>query len=171
MFGQPTFPAITVLVEANDGLAEITNLLYRQNTSPSLAPAADPPKPDPSRLLALVAVGIQAPGADIRRRILSHAEAGTALIVDAPGDNAWWRGPQLKLVKRQEDREFYSLGQGQVVAYREAISDPYEFRLRRDRYCDAEAARRAAVERANRNCLGHFFAAGSEPRTGVAASD
>jgi hypothetical protein len=127
LFGQPTFPAITVLVEANDGLAEITNLLYRQNTSPSLAPAAAPPKPDPSRLLALVAVGIQAPGADIRRRILSHAEAGAAVIVDAPGDNAWWRGPQLKLVKRQEDREFYSLGRGQVVAYREAISDPYEF--------------------------------------------
>jgi hypothetical protein len=127
LFGQPTFPVITELVEANDGLAEITNLLYRQNTSPSLAPAADPPKPDPSRRLALVAVGIQAPGADIRRRILSHAEAGTALIVDAPGDNAWWRGPQLKLVKRQEDREIYSLGRGQVVAYREAISDPYEF--------------------------------------------
>jgi hypothetical protein len=127
LFGQPTFPAITVLVEANDGLAEITNLLYRQNTSPSLAPAADPPKPDPSRLLALVAVGIQPPGADIRQRILSHAEAGAALIVDAPGDIAWWRGPQLKLVRRQGDREFYSLGRGQVVAYREAISDPYEF--------------------------------------------
>ena len=127
LFGQPTFPAITVLVEANDGLAEVTNLLYRQNTSPSLAPASDPPKPDPSRLLALVAVGIQAPGADIRRRILSHAEAGSALIADAAGDNAWWRGPRLKLVKRQEDREFYALGRGQVVAYREAISDPYEF--------------------------------------------
>jgi hypothetical protein len=127
LFGQPTFPAITVLVEANDGLAEITNLLYRQNASPSLAPAADPPRPGPSRLLALVAVGIQAPGADIRRRILSHAEAGTAVIVDAPGDNAWWRDSQLKLVKRQEDRELYSLGRGQVVAYREAISDPYNF--------------------------------------------
>jgi hypothetical protein len=127
LFGQPTFPAITVLVEANDGLAEITNLLYRQNASPSLVPAADPPKPDPSRLLALVAVGIQAPGTDIRRRILSHAEAGSAVIVDAPGDNAWWRSPQLKLVRRQEDRELYSLGRGQVVAYQEAISDPYNF--------------------------------------------
>ncbi|MGA2078615.1 MAG: hypothetical protein ABSH52_34435 [Terriglobia bacterium] len=129
LFGQPTFPAITVLVEANDGLAEITNLLYRQNTSPALAPAANPPAPDPSRVLALVAVGIQAPGAEIRRRILSHAQAGTSLVVDAPGENAWWRDPQLKLVRRQEDREFYSLGRGQMVAYREAISEPYEFAL------------------------------------------
>jgi len=127
LFGQPTFPAITVLVEANDGLAEITNLLYRQNTSPALSPAANPPAPDPSRVLALVAVGIQAPQAEIRRRILSHAEAGASLIVDATGDNAWWRDPQLKLDRRQEDREFYSLGRGQVVAYREAISDPYNF--------------------------------------------
>jgi len=127
LFGQPTFPTITVLVETTGGLAEIVNLLYRQNASPALAPAANPPAPDPSRLLALVAVGIQAPGAEIRRRILSHAEAGTSLIVDAPGENAWWRDPRLKLVRRQEDREFYSLGRGQVVAYREAISDPYNF--------------------------------------------
>jgi len=127
LFGQPTFPAITMLVEPKDGLAEITNLLYRQNTSPALAPAADPPAPDPSRLLALLAVGIEPPRAEIRGRILRHAEAGTSLIVDAPGDNAWWRDPQLKLVQHQEDRETYSLGRGQVVAYREAIADPYEF--------------------------------------------
>jgi hypothetical protein len=47
--------------------------------------------------------------------------------VDAPGENAWWRDPRLKRVRSQEDRDFYSLGRGQVVAYREAISDPGEF--------------------------------------------
>jgi len=127
LFGQPTFPSITVLVEPNDGLAEIVNLLYRQSASPALAAAANPPTPDPLRRLALVAVSIQAPSAEIRRRVLSHAEAGTSLIVDAPGDAAWWRSSQMKLVRRQEDRDFYSLGRGQVVAYREAISNPYEF--------------------------------------------
>jgi hypothetical protein len=127
LFRQATFPAITVLVEADAGLAEIANLLYRENASPALANAADPPAPDPVRRLALVAAGIHPPGAEIRRRILSHAEAGTSLIVDAPGDNAWWRDPQLKLVRSQEDRDFYSLGRGQVVAYREPISDPSEF--------------------------------------------
>jgi len=47
--------------------------------------------------------------------------------VDAPGETAWWRDPQLNLVRSQEDREFFSLGRGQVVAYRAPISDPSEF--------------------------------------------
>ena len=127
LFRQATFPAITVLVEADAGLAEIANLLYRHNASPALASAANPPAPDPLRRLALVAVSIHPPGAGIRRRILSHAEAGTSLIVDAPGENAWWHDPQLKLVRSQEDRDFYSLGRGQVVAYREPVSDASEF--------------------------------------------
>ena len=127
LFRQATFPAITVLVEPDAGLAEIVNLLYRHNASPALASAANPPAPDPLRRLALVAVSIHPPGAGIRRRILSHAEAGTSLIVDAPGENAWWHDPQLKLVRSQEDRDFYSLGRGQVVAYREPVSDPSEF--------------------------------------------
>jgi hypothetical protein len=114
-------------VEPDEGLAEIVNLLYRHNVSPALASAANPPAPDPVRRLALVAVSLHPPRAGIRRRILSHAEAGTSLIVDAPGENAWWRDPQLKLVRRQEDRDFYSLGRGQVVAYHEPISDPSEF--------------------------------------------
>jgi hypothetical protein len=127
LFRQATFPTITVLVEPNDGLAEIADLLYRHNASPALASAANPPAPNPLRRLALVAAGIHPPDGGIRRRILSHAEAGTSLIVDGPGENAWWREPQLKLVRSQEDRDFYSLGRGQVVAYREAISDPSEF--------------------------------------------
>jgi len=127
LFRQATFPAITVLVEPDAGLAEIANLLYRENASPALASAANPPAPDPLYRLALVAVGIHPPGAGIQQRILSHVEAGTSLIVDAPGDSAWWHDPQLKLVRSQEDRDFYSLGRGQVVAYREPISDPSEF--------------------------------------------
>jgi hypothetical protein len=127
LFRQATFPTITVLVEQDAGSAEIVNLFYRNNASPALATAANPPAPDPLRRLALVAVGIHPPSAGIRKRILSHAEAGTSLLVDAPGENAWWRDPRLKRVRSQEDRDFYSLGRGQVVAYREAISDPGEF--------------------------------------------
>ncbi len=127
LFRQATFPTITGLVEPDAGLAEIANLLCRHNASPALASAADPPAPDPLHRLALVAVSIHPPGPAIRRRLLSHAEAGTALLVDAPGANAWWRDSRLKLVRSQEDRDFYSLGRGQVVAYHEPISDPGEF--------------------------------------------
>ena len=127
LFCQGTFPIITALVEADEGLAEIISLLYRHNASPALASAANPPGPDPMRRLALVAVGIHAPSAEIGKRLMSHAEAGTALIVDAAGAEAWWRDARLKLVRKQEDRDFYSLGRGQVVAYHEPISDPGEF--------------------------------------------
>ena len=127
LFRQPVFPIITVLVEPNDAVAEIINLLYRQNASPALVAAADPPAPDALHRRALVAVGIQPPSAAVRRRILSHAEAGTSLIVDAQGESAWWRDPRLKRLRRQEDRDFYSLGRGQVVAYHEVIPDPGEF--------------------------------------------
>ena len=127
LFRQPTFPAITVLVEPVEGLAEIVNLLYRQSVSPALASASDPPAPDPLRRHALVAVSIHPPGEEIRRRILSHAEAGTSVIVDAPGKEAWWHDPRLKLARSQQDRDFYTLGRGQVVAYREPIADPSEF--------------------------------------------
>jgi len=127
LFRQTAFPIITVLVEPDEGLAEITNLLCRHNASPALASAANPPAPDPLRRLALVAVSIHAPDLGIRRRLLSHAEAGASLIVDAPGPTAWWRDSRLKLLRKQEDRDFYSLGRGQVVAYHEPISDPGEF--------------------------------------------
>lgn len=127
LFRQATFPIITALVEPDEGSAEIISLLYRQNASPALASAANPPAPDPSRRLALVAVSIHPPEPAIRRRLLRHAEAGTTLVVDAPGADAWWRDARLKLVRKQEDRDFYSLGLGQVVAYHEPISDPSEF--------------------------------------------
>ena len=55
LFRQATLPTITILVEPDAGLAEIANLLYRQNASPALASAADPPAPDPMGRLVLVA--------------------------------------------------------------------------------------------------------------------
>jgi hypothetical protein len=49
------------------------------------------------------------------------------LVVDAPGDGAWWRAAGLKLLRSQSDRDFYTLGLGQIVAYKEPIADPSEF--------------------------------------------
>ncbi|MGO9895021.1 MAG: hypothetical protein ACLPX8_12505 [Bryobacteraceae bacterium] len=129
VFGQPIQSNITVLVENKDDSLEIANLAYRQNVSPALLAAANPPTPDPARCLELVAVGIEPPAADVRRRILANAEAGTTLVVDAPGDQAWWRAAGLTYLREDPDRKYYSLGKGQVVAYKEPVLDPSDLAL------------------------------------------
>ncbi len=128
LFRQPVLPAVTALVEAGGFTTEIANLLLRRNASPALARADDPPPPSRERL-ALVAAGIRAPKPEIRARILAHAVAGASVVTDAPGETAWWRDSRMKLVKSQDDREFFALGAGQVAAYRKRIADPSEFAL------------------------------------------
>jgi hypothetical protein len=129
VFGQPMQSNVTVLVENKDDSLEIANLAYRQNVSPALLAAANPPAPDPARCLELVAVGIEPPAADARRRILANAEAGTTLVVDAPGAQAWWRAAGLRQLREDPDRRYYSLGKGQVVAYKEPVLDPSDLAL------------------------------------------
>lgn len=127
LFGRPVFPIATALVE-DDITAELANLMYRQNVSPRLVSSSAPPVPSPE-CLALVAASIAEPAPQVRKKILAHAEAGSSVVVDAPGEKAWWRVPGLKHIRTQEDRDFFSLGRGQIVAYREQIADPSEFAL------------------------------------------
>ena len=128
VFGKPLQDIVTILVENKDESLEIANLAFRQNVSPALVEAAEPPAPDPARL-ELVAVGISTPAPDAGRRLLANAEAGTMLVVDAGGTQAWWRAPGLKHLKDDPDRDYYSLGQGQVVAYKELVVDPSDLAL------------------------------------------
>jgi hypothetical protein len=127
LYRQSVVPIVTALVEPGENTAEMANLMYRQNVSPRLAPAAAPPAPDPRATLALVAVSLASPAPAARARILAHAAAGAIVVVDAPGAAAWWRHPGLKLLRSEDDRDFYTLGRGQLVAYREPISDVSEF--------------------------------------------
>jgi hypothetical protein len=129
VFGQPMQSCVTILVDNQDNSLEIANLAYRQSVSPALVPAANPPAPDPARCLELVAAGIETPAADARRRILANAEAGTTLVVDAPGPQAWWRVAGLRHLREDPDRDYYSLGKGQVVAYKEPVVDPSDLAL------------------------------------------
>jgi hypothetical protein len=115
---------VTLLVEDGHETPEIANLMYRRNVSPALARADNPPPPDPSRRLAIVAVNLKTPPAAVQRRILTHAEAGASVVIDAK-----WEDSRLKLLRKEHDRDFYSLGKGQVVAYRETVTDPSEFAL------------------------------------------
>ncbi len=129
LFRQKALPIVTVLVDPGDTSAEVANLMYRQNVSPALEAASDPPNPDPSRREVLVAAGIAAPKPEIAERIRAHAQAGTSLVVDDPSEKAWWRTAGLKLARSWRDRDLFVLGKGQVLAYKEPISDPGELAL------------------------------------------
>ena len=129
LFGQPAMGTITVLVGPGGATAEIAKLMFRQSASPDLVSTKRAPAPDPANRLVVVAAGIAAPSAELRRVLLAHARAGASVVTDAYGSEAWWRAPGLRLVRGFEDREFYALGSGRIVAYKEQVADPGEFAL------------------------------------------
>ncbi|HYI92765.1 MAG TPA: hypothetical protein VEX68_04420 [Bryobacteraceae bacterium] len=129
LFRQPAVPIVTALVEPGVATAEIANLLYRRNVSPALAAVTAIPAPDPSKRLALVAANLKPPPPETVKRILAHAEAGTTLVVATMPTQQWWKVAGLKQVREDKDRDFFTLGKGQVVAYRRPIADPSEFAL------------------------------------------
>jgi hypothetical protein len=86
----------------------------------------------------------------IKARILAHAAAGASVIVAAPPENAWWKDPRMKPLQNQEDRDFFTLGKGQVVAYKDNILDPSEFALD---IIDIVTHRRRAVRIWNANTV------------------
>lgn len=127
LFRQPVLPLVTVLVDASGSSLEIANLCFRFNVSPALHAAANPPAPDPKRRPVLAAAGIETPKGEVRRRILMHAIAGATVVADEPGARAWWRTEGMKPLHTDADREFFSIGRGRLVAYREPVTDPGEF--------------------------------------------
>ena len=127
LFRKPAFSEVTVLVDHGDSSREIANLCYRQNVSPALGPAANPPAPGDTRRLVISAAGIDSPSGAARGRILAHAQGGATVVVDQP--DAWWRTSGLKPLRSEPDRDFFTLGRGQVVAYKEPVTDPGEFAL------------------------------------------
>ncbi len=129
LFRRPAPPTITVLVEPGDSTAEIAALMFRQSGSPELVAAARVPTPDPARRPVVVAAGIRSPSPETRTRLLAHARAGSTVVTDAAEETAWWRVAGLKLARRFDDREFYSLGAGRIVAYKQPVADPGDFAL------------------------------------------
>jgi len=115
LFGKPTLPAITAIVERGIPTSEIANLLYRRGASPRLTATV----PRPAGVLALVAAGLKT----VPPAAFDVARAGATLVIDTepavPG----------RLTKTDPDRRVFNLGQGQVVAYNRRIQDPSEFAL------------------------------------------
>lgn len=129
LFRQPVAPIVTALVEPGEDTAELGNLMYRRNVSPCLMASAAVPRPDPARRAVVVAANLTHMDPSLAGRILAHAEAGASVIAASETGKQWWRVPGLKPVRSQPDRDFYALGKGQVVAYKEPIGDPSEFAM------------------------------------------
>ena len=126
LYGVPAPPSMTALVEPGGATAEIANLLFRRNGSPRLI--AEVPERLPAGTVVLVTTSMKAPRGEVAVRILEQATVGGVTVVtDDP--TGWWKSPQLKVVKTQSDRVFYSLGKGMVVAYNRKIVDPSEHAL------------------------------------------
>lgn len=128
-FQQPALPLVAVLVDEGDFTREIVHLAFRQSVSPEVIAAAHVPAPDPGRRRVVVAVSLTEPPAEVRQRILAHADAGSTLVVDGPLDKAWWKSSKLVPVRSDPDRDYYSLGKGQVIAYKESVEDPGQLAL------------------------------------------
>ena len=120
LFGRPALPTITALYDGRAPSRELANLLFRRNASPRIVASVPAVS---AQTKALVAASITPPAN--QSAILAHAAAGAIVIVDAD----WWRVPEAKLLRDEEDRQFYTLGKGQVVAYRKRIAEPSEFAL------------------------------------------
>ncbi len=126
---QPALPVITGLADPGEETAEIANLLFRQNASPALAALSSPPRPDPRRIRALVAVNLHNGTPASGPRILAHANSGSTVVLDDGDTAGWWRSSAGGRLREEHDREFYELGQGRLVVYKERILDPSEFAL------------------------------------------
>jgi hypothetical protein len=124
LFRQPALPLVTVLVDDSALTLEIAHLCFRHNVSPALVAASNPPAPDPAHRWVMVAVGIDAPKDEARTRILDSAVAGTTVVVDGRVEDAWWRASGLQRAGSDAERDYYTLGKGRIVAYRNPIEDP-----------------------------------------------
>lgn len=125
LFGAEPPPIITAIVEPGRPTAEIANLLFRRSGSPRLV--AEPPARLPAGTLALVTTSIKPPTPQAAASMLEHVLlGGVTLVTDNASPNAWWRSAQLKTLKTQSDRVFYSLGKGTIVVYNRKVVDPSE---------------------------------------------
>jgi hypothetical protein len=122
LFAAEPMPTITQLVEPGHETPEFANLMYRRNASPRLTATIPAPAKD---VLTVVTTGMRG----VSPRVLDHARQGAVVVTDDASEKAWWRVPGLKQVKEQEDRIFYALGKGTVVAYKDAVADPSEHAL------------------------------------------
>ena len=125
-YQSPLATRVAVAAGSLEQYGELLNMLYRRNVAPAVfAPDTLPPYSGGGYRI-LVASGIGSPA---RKRALAFAMAGGCLMA-APGENEkpWWADEAHKTAGK-DDFDFYSIGKGKVIGYREPIIDPAEFAL------------------------------------------
>jgi hypothetical protein len=82
-------------------------------------------------LRAVVVANVAAPDAAGVKRVFEYVGGGGVALTApaAEGARSWWLAAGASKGRADEDRDWYALGQGQIIAYREPIQDPSEFAL------------------------------------------
>ncbi|MEK7406966.1 MAG: hypothetical protein AAB225_17975 [Acidobacteriota bacterium] len=130
VFRQPNRARVAFLAESVEQAAELLNLMYRRHVCPVILPVRAVPALDPARWRAVVAADLT-PTVDVRQKLLDYARAG-GLLMTVPAAGAapsWWLVSGMRKTRTDLDRDWYALGRGRVIAYREPVSDPGEFAL------------------------------------------
>lgn len=130
-FRAPAASTVVVAAGALEQSGEILNMLHRRNACPAVVSAATIPALERDRWRAVVVANVAPPPEAGRKSILNYARAG-GLVLTAPaseGAPAWWLVKGARKTRTDEDRDWYALGKGTVVAYREPVQDPHEFAL------------------------------------------
>ena len=127
-FLRPFGARVAVVAGSLPDCAEIVNLLYRHNVSPAVAPTNAIPAYGRFRILVAVGLG---PHPAAARAVLTFARAGGKVLAVpvGPDEPAWWRQAAPTRIRSEENRDFFALGQGLLIAYREPVEDPGELAL------------------------------------------
>jgi hypothetical protein len=110
---------------------EVLNLMYRRTTFPVVRPATEIKTIEGDRFRAVVAVNIPKPPDAVVKTMLDYVRGGGLLVTAPSADSAeeWWLTGEARKGRTEEDRVYYSLGEGRIVAYQDVILDVSEFAL------------------------------------------
>lgn len=122
-FRQPNRSRLAFAAGSLEQSGELLRLLYRRNLFPVVLRAAALSPLDGGRFRGLVFANLPPPTGETGDRIVAFARAGGTVITNG------WVPPGGSKTRSDEDRDWYSVGQGRVVVYRETIADPSEFAL------------------------------------------
>jgi hypothetical protein len=130
-FRQPGAARVAVAAGTFEQSGEVLNMAYRRNACPEVFSARAVPLLDQSRFRVVVVANVPPPAGVNLKRVLGFAQGGGVLMAApaAAGNPSWWLAPGARKIRSDEDRDVYSVGKGQVIAYREPVQDPSEFAL------------------------------------------